>query len=64
VLSLQIAGAVVTGKPRIAPATARLDAKPRKPTRKQRATQRREVEAWQRKADQEQRTTNNKKGNR
>jgi hypothetical protein len=36
--------------PRITPATARLDAKPRNPTKAQRLRQHRQAEAWQRKA--------------
>lgn len=37
-------------KPRIVPALARLDAKPRKSTKVQRLKQQRRIVAWQRKA--------------
>lgn len=41
----------MTRKPRIVPAVARLDEKPRKATRKQRTAQHRQVDQWQRKAE-------------
>ncbi len=33
-------------RPKLIPATARLDAKPPKPTKQQKLKQRREIEAW------------------
>lgn len=44
----------MTERPRLIAATARLDAKPRKPTRRQRLRQQTEVKAWERKAEPKQ----------